>query len=314
MTPACVADDATSERPIAPPMDPLEALRTFVRVVDAGSFSAVARASGMGQPAISKQIASLEARVGAQLLLRTSHRLRTTDAGQQLYESASHLVEDFETVLSQVQHGHRTPSGLVRLAIAPVLGRRYVLPHLAAFLARYPDLRLETIVTDTERTLDLLQDGVHVVVHNGPLADASVVAKRLGATPVVTVATPKTLRTHGEPKRPRDLAKSPCIAFVRGGRIMPWRFGRSGSVVVPPRASLLTNDAEQIRAAVLADLGFAHTPGWLFARELEEGKVRRILRSHEREPLPLSAVYVGGPTIPTKVRVLVDFLASVPFP
>ena len=161
-------------------MDPLEALRTFVRVVDAGSFSAVARATGVGQPAVSKQVASLEALLGAHLLLRTSRRVGTTDAGQELYESAAHFIEDFESVLSQVQRGHRSPSGLVRLAIAPVLGRRYMLPHLGAFLARYPDLRIETVVTDTERALDLLQDGVHVVVHNGPLADTSVVAKRLG--------------------------------------------------------------------------------------------------------------------------------------
>ena len=83
--------------------------------------------------------------------------------------------------------------------------------------------------------------------------------------------------------------------------------------MIAPRASLLTNDAEQIRAAVLEDLGFAHTPAWLFARELEAGTVRRVLRPYERAPLPISAVYIGGPKIPTKVRVLVDFLATISF-
>lgn len=291
-------------------MDQLETMRTFVRVVDTGSFSAVARASGVGQPAVSKQIAALEARLGAQLLLRTSRRLRTTDAGQQLYESATRLLEDFEGALSHVQRGQRTPSGLVRLATAPVFGRRFLLPRLGALFARYPDLRVEVIATDTDRALDLLQEGVHVVVHSGPLADSSVVARKLATTPVVTVATPKVLRAHGEPKHPRDLEGCPCIGFVRRGGILPWRFSaKGGPIALSPRASLLSNDADQIRGAVLAGLGFAHTPGWLFARELEAGTVRRVLRKYERAPLPISAVYIGGPVVPTKVRVLVDFVA-----
>jgi DNA-binding transcriptional LysR family regulator len=131
------------------------------------------------------------------------------------------------------------------------------------------------------------------------------------ATPVVTVATPEHLQRHGEPRSPSDLDGRECITFVTGGAARPWRFkGKFGEIVHQPRGRLRTNDAEQIRAAVLAGLGLAHTPGWLFTREIASGEVRRILRKFERDPLLISAVRPGG-RLATKVRVFVDYMAEV---
>jgi LysR family transcriptional regulator for bpeEF and oprC len=128
----------------------------------------------------------------------------------------------------------------------------------------------------------------------------------------VTVATPEYLKRHGDPKSPSDLDGRECITFVSGGAARPWRFkGKAGEIVHPPKGRLRTNDAEQIRAAVLADLGVAHTPGWLFTREIASGDVRRILRKYERDPLPISAVHPAGRRLATKVRVFIDFLAAV---
>jgi LysR family transcriptional regulator for bpeEF and oprC len=291
-------------------MDQFEAIRMFVRVVDSGSFSAVAREAGIGQPAVSKQIAALEARLGAQLLRRTSRKLSITEAGQDFYESAVRLVDDFETAVSRVGRGQTAPSGLIRVAVAPVFGRVHLLPRLGEFFARFPDIVIETVVTD--RDVDLVQEGVDVAIHNGPLNDAAAVTRKIAATPIVTVATPEHLMRHGEPRSPSDLEGRECITFVSGGAVRPWRFkGKFGEILHQPKGRLRTNDAEQIRAAVLAGLGLAHTPGWLFTREIASGDVRRILRKYERDPLSVSAVLPGGRRLATKVRVFVDFLAEV---
>jgi DNA-binding transcriptional LysR family regulator len=291
-------------------MDPFEAIRMFVRVVDSGSFSAVAREAGIGQPAVSKQIAALEVRLGAQLLRRTSRSLSVTEAGQDFYESAVRLVDDLETAVSRVGRGQTAPSGLVRVTVSPVFGRLHLLPRLGEFFARFPDIVVETLVT--ERTVDLVQEGVDVAIHNGPLSDSTLVARKIAVTPVVTVATPEHLKRHGEPKSPSELDGHECITFVSGGAARPWRFkGKFGEIVHQPTGRLRTNDAEQIRAAVLAGLGIAHTPGWLFTGEIASGNVRRILRKYERDPLSISAVLPGGRRLATKVRVFVDFLADV---
>src|SRR5580658_3710998 len=199
-------------------MDQLEAIRMFVRVVDSGSFSAVAREAGIGQPAVSKQIAALESRLGAQLLRRTSRSLSVTQAGQDFYESAVRLVDDLETAVSRVGRGQTAPSGLIRVTLAPVFGRVHVLPRLGEFFARFPDIVVEIVVTD--RAVDLVQEGVDVAIHNGPLTDSSVVARKIAATPVVTVATPEHLKRYGEPRSPATLtavSASPSSLEARPG-------------------------------------------------------------------------------------------------
>jgi LysR family transcriptional regulator for bpeEF and oprC len=153
---------------------------------------------------------------------------------------------------------------------------------------------------------------VEVAIRHGPLTDSTLVARKIAATPVVTVATPGYLKVGGEPRSPGDLDGRECITFVTGGAVMPWRFkGQLGEHVHHPQGRLRTNDAEQIRAAVLAGLGIAHAPGWLFTRELAEGEVRRILRKYERDPISISAVHPGGRRLTTKARVFIDFLEEV---
>ena len=252
-------------------MDQFEAMRAFVRVVDSGSFSAVAREAGVGQPAVSKQIAALEARLGAQLLRRTSRSVHVTEAGQDFYESTVRLLDDLDTAVSRVGRGQTAPSGVIRVTVAPVFGRVHLLPRLGEFFARFPDIAVEIVVTDL--TVDLVQEGVDVAIRHGPQTDSTLVARRVAATPVLTVATREHLERYGEPKSPGDLEGHECVTFVSGGAAWPWRFkGKFGEIVHQPKGHLRTNDAEQIRAAVLAGLGFAHTPGWLFTREIASGE------------------------------------------
>jgi len=136
-------------------MDRLDAIRTFVRVVESRSFSAVARESGVGQPTVSKQIASLEKHLGAQLLMRSSRRLALTDAGRDFFESASKLVSDLDAAESRIGRGLRSPTGLVRVGVAPAFGALCIVPRLPDFYQRYPDVRVEVCVSD--RSADLIE-------------------------------------------------------------------------------------------------------------------------------------------------------------
>lgn len=282
----------------------------FVRVVESGSFSAVARATGLGQPAVSKQITALETHLGAQLLRRTSRSLSVTEAGQDFYESATRLIDDLEAAESRVGRGQSAPSGLVRVTVAPVFGRLLVVPRLPAFFAQYPDIAVETIVTD--RPVNLVEEGVDLAVHNGALVDSTAVAQRIAMTPVITVASPDYLAVHGEPSAPSALEAHGCVIYAPQGAPRAWGFkGKFGAFECHPHGRFRTNDADQIRAAVLNGLGLAHAPGWLFAHEIASGQVRRVLRAYEPDPLPISAVRPAGRRLPAKVRVFIDFLARL---
>ncbi len=291
-------------------MDQIAAIRLFIRVAESASFSAVARAAGVGQPAVSKQIAALETHLGAQLLRRTSRSLSLTEAGQDFYEAAVRLIEDLEAAESRIGRGQTAPSGLVRVTVAPVFGRLYVVPLLADFFARYPDISVETIVTD--RSVNLVEEGIDLAIHNGALSDSTLVARKIAATPIITVASPHYLRTHGDPATPGELDRHRCVIFAPQGAPRAWRFkGKFGDIEIRPKGSFRTNDADEIRAAVLCHLGLAHTPGWLFAPEIASGAVRVVLRDYEPDPLTISAVHPAGRRLPAKVRVFIDFLAEI---
>lgn len=291
-------------------MDRLDAIGLFVRVVDNGSFSAVARLLGVGQPAVSKQIAGLEAHLGAQLLQRTSRSLTLTEAGRDFYESAVRLIGDIEAAESRVGRGQLAPSGLVRATVAPVFGRLYVVPRLGEFFDRYPDVTVDLVVAD--RLINLVEEGIDLGIHNGELSDSSLIARRIARTPIVTVATPAYLAAHGEPATPAELERHACVIYAPQGAPRVWGFaGRFGPIAYQPKGAFRTNDAEQIRAAVLADLGLAHTPGWLFDSELASGAVRLVLTDFEPAPLAISAVRPGGRFLASKVKVFIDFLAEI---
>jgi LysR family transcriptional regulator for bpeEF and oprC len=291
-------------------MDQIAAMRMFVRVVESGSFSAVAREAGVGQPGVSKQISALEAHLGAQLLRRTSRSLSVTEAGQDFYESAVRLIGDLEAAESQVGRGQNSPSGLLRVTVAPVFGHLYIVPRLHEFFLQFPDIVLEFVVTD--RSINLIEEGIDLAIHNGELKDSTLISQRIATTPVITVASHAYLEAHGEPISPGDLDKHRCIIFAPQGAPRPWRFaGNTGDIVYRPKGNFRTNDADQIRAAVLANLGLAHTPGWLFAREIASNAVRAVLHDHEPARLSISAVHPAGRRLATKVRIFIEFLTRI---
>lgn len=290
-------------------MDKISAIRLFVRLVECGSFSAVGRIEGIGQPAVSKQIASLERHLGAQLVMRTSRQIVITEAGQMFYESARKLVDDYDALESSVGTRQRSPQGLIRVSTAPAHGRICITPLLGEFFRMYPAIMIEMLVS--ERHSDLLGDSVDVAIRHGRLADSSLSARKLCETNFVLVASPNYLALRGEPREVSDLELHACIVFTEGRDPYPWRF-KAGveSISYVPRGQLLTGDAEHIRVAVLGGLGIAQAPFWLVADEIRTGQLQVLLPLSQPAPVPIHLVYRAARHVPRKLRFFMDYLVS----
>ena len=291
-------------------MDRFDVMQLFVRVVDAGSFSRAAKVTGVAQPTASKQISQLEKRLGAQLLRRTSRGLSLTSAGQDYYESAVRLLSEVDAAEARIGHDQNTTSGHVRVAISAAFGRMYVVPRLPELFARYPGMSVTLEVS--ERFVNLVESGIDVAIRIGFLSDSLLFAKRIGNVEAVTVATPAYFARHGRPKVPSDLQRHTCVVFTPNSQVRPWEFANGKErETVKPAGLVMTNDAEHIRAAVLAGLGIAHNSSWLFAADIASGAVVRVLKEYAPPPYPINAVWPSGRRVPEKVKAFVEFLALV---
>jgi DNA-binding transcriptional LysR family regulator len=287
-------------------MDRLDAMQAFVRVVEKGSFSAVAKERGIGQPAVSKQISALEEELGTELIHRTARSIALTDPGRDFYESALRILDDFENATSRIGRGQTAPKGLIRVTVPPTFARLHMVSKLPAFLAAYPDIAIEMSTSESPTTI--IEDGFDFAIHSGDLPDSTLVARRLGQTMIVLVATPQYLARYGAPESPEDLNRFRSVVFVEGGSVLPWSFGSGQDAKrVIPTGVFRTSDIEQMRMGVLEHLGIAQAPAWLFAAELREGTVVRLLTPFERA-VPILAVRPASRRMSAKVRIFIEHL------
>jgi DNA-binding transcriptional LysR family regulator len=287
-------------------VDKFDAMQVFVRVIEKGSFSAVAKERGIGQPAVSKQISGLEDELGTELIHRTSRSISLTEAGRDFYESSLRILDDFESATSRIGRGQTTPKGLIRITVPPTFARLHMVSKLPAFFTAYPDMAVEMAASESPATI--IQDGYDLAIHSGDLPDSSLVARRFAQTIIILVATPQYLTHHGAPESPEDLSRHRAVVFTERGITQPWTFGSGqGAKRVIPSGVFRTSDIEQMRMGVLEHLGIAQAPAWLFAAELREGTVLRLLTPFERT-VPILAVRPASRRMSTKVRVFIEHL------
>jgi len=287
-------------------VDKFDAMQIFVRLVEKGSFSAVAKERGIGQPAVSKQISALENELGTELIHRTSRAFALTEPGRDFYESALRILEDFENATSRIGRGQTAPKGLIRVTVPPTFARLHMVSKLASFFAAYPDLTIEMAASESPSTI--IEDGFDLAIHSGELPDSTLVARRFAQTMIILVATPQFLSLHGAPESPDDLKRFRAVALVERGSVQAWSFGSGQDARrVVPTGVFRTSDMEQMRMGVLEHLGIAQAPAWLFAAELREGTVIRLLTPYERT-VPILAVRPASRRLPAKVRIFIEHL------
>lgn len=290
--------------------DTLALFRTFVRVVEAGSFTAVAAERNTSQPTISRQIAALEDHLGCALFQRTTRALSLTDDGRTFYGAALTALEAAEQAESAVGRRRGRASGRLRLACAGVFGRLHVIPRLPAFMARHPEIEIDLVMHD--RFTDLIEEGVDLALRVGAVSDSSLVSRAIGVSRRSVVAARAYVDRAGAPAHPEELRRHPCILY--GGLVsgQTWTFSApSGPVSVTVSGPFRVDNTEGVRASVLQGMGIGYVPVWHFVEdEIDSGRLVVLLRDYEPTPLPISAVFPSRRHLAPKVRAAIDFFAA----
>ncbi len=290
-------------------MDRFQAMTTFIRVVDTGSFSAAARQINVGQPAVSKMIVQLEERLGVRLITRTTRGLSPTEAGQRFYERARRALEEADEAELAARGAGRGLTGRLCISAATTFARLHIVPRLPVFLAEHPELDLEVIMDD--RLIDMVEEGVDVSLRMGALPDSTATARKLAVGRRSLVATPAYLARAGVPQSPADVAGHQAVVYTRyDARNWTFRNAAGGEASVSVGGRLRVTAAEGLRAAVLADMGLAVASDWMFTRELESGAVVRVLEDWALPSLDLWAVFPNGRLASAKARIFADFVAE----
>ena len=304
-------------------MDRLAAMQTFVRVVERGSFSAVAREMGATQSGVSKQVAALERALRAQLLSRTTRSLALTEAGERYFEEARRLVAEIAEAESAVHRSEQQLTGWLRVAASVGYGRLKLLPLVASFLAAHPDVKIDLRLNDG--FIDLVESGIDVAVRVGDLADSSLVAQRVATTTRALIASRRYLRSRAKgaraPRVPDDLMHHDCIVYSELDTLNAWSFtagagarAEAGSqVTVRVQGRLQTNSSEVVRAAVLSGLGIGYAPNWLFEDALAAGDVQRLLPGWHAPSVPIHVVTPPQRRTSAKVRAFARHVAAGAF-
>lgn len=279
----------------------------FVRIVETGSLSAVARELGTTQPTVSKHLTALEQHVKARLLQRTTRKLSLTEAGTLYYETCKRVVDELREAQAALSHLQNSLSGRLHVNTSIAFGESFLTRLLLEFQRRNPDLSVHLSLDD--RFIDLVGEGVDVAVRIGRLADPNVIARRLGATRRVLVSTPEYLQRHAAPQRPEDLARHNCLLYTYLSTGNEWLFqGEAGPIRVRVSGNFESNNGHVLREAVGAGLGIAMTPDWLVYEGLSSGRLVSILPQFSTLPLDINAVYPSNRLLTAKVRAFIDFL------
>ena len=289
-------------------MDRIQSVRLFIRVVELGSFSKAAAEAGIGQPAATKMVAALEARLGARLLHRSTHGVSPTEIGGLYCDKCRvivHHVEEAESVAalmqSQVQGG-------LRISTSVAFGRRVLVPLVMQFMRANPRLQIDLNFED--RYLDLVEHGIDVAIRMGRLADSTLGARYLGVNPWLLVASAEYLTARGTPQSPGDLPAHDALVYSSVQGDARWHFtGADGQVqAVPVRGPLRSNNLSALLAAARGGLGVAALPRYVAQQSLRAGTVRELLPQWTLPAQEIHAVFPSPRLVPAKVLSLVDGL------
>jgi len=291
-------------------MDVMQSMAIFRRVVEAKNFSAVARESNMSQSTVSKHIAALEERLDTKLLNRSTRSIMLTEAGKEYYHHCIRILNDFQEAEASVGKGKIKPTGTLRISTSAAFGRTCLLPHLKEFFDHFPDIDIDLLFDDDY--VDLVKEGIDLAIRIGPLADSTLIARKIGSSPRVVVASPEYLVKHGRPKKPADLSKHNCLLYSLQKTPNLWYFNstQEGDESIKVNGRLKASSPDAICDATVEGLGISILGEWYVHEHIKNGRLKVILPDYKPTPFDIHAVYPERRFVPQKVKQMIKFLAE----
>lgn len=291
-------------------MDRFDAMSAFVAVADLKGFAPAARKLGISSSGVTRLVNALEAHLGIRLLQRTTRSIALTDGGARFLEQCRRILADIAEAEMLAQAERASPMGRFIVSAPVLFGRLHVSHLMCMYLSRYPEVIGELVLTD--RNVNLVEDGIDVAVRIGQLSDSSLVARKVGETRRVLVASPEYLARHGEPREPANLQQHACIQVTAISPSTDWTFHRARealSVSVAPR--YVTNSADAAIWHAERDGGLTLALAYQVSQHVKDGRLRVVLADFEPQPLPIQLVYPTARWVSAKVRAFLDLTAEI---
>lgn len=294
---------------VAPGLDRARELAVFAAVAADGSFSAAGRRLSLTPSGVSRTIDRLEARLGARLLLRTTRALALTAEGRTYLASARRILADLDDA-DQAIADQRAPRGRIRVSGAVAHGRLCIVPLIGEFVRRYPQILVDINLSDG--MVDVAAGQADVAIRFGPMADSGLTARRLGEYGRTIVASPEYLARRGTPQTPEDLHDHDCLNFNFRRAEPVWPFHRNGAVyALPIQGSVEANSGDTLLQLALDGVGIARVGNFSLGVAMTTGRLVPLLQAFNPGDVEVfHAVFVGGPNMPARVRVFVDYLVE----
>jgi DNA-binding transcriptional LysR family regulator len=287
----------------------LDDFAIFLAILDHGSLTAAARATGRSLQAVSRSLAKLEGELGVQLIQRTTRSLRSTPAGARFEERIRQAIADLDAARLDVQQEEKVVAGALRIGAPPLFAHEYLVEMVADFMQRHPAVEVELVLSD--RRANLVEERLDAALRIGDLPDSSLRARHLADLRRVIFAAPAWLAKHGRPVHPHDLQRLPCVVRSFGPERGKWTVTIGGkSERIDVHGPFKANDAASCNRAVLAGLGAGLSPYWQVRRHIENGSAEVLLEEYAPPAVGMHAVWPNGRRLPVRTRLFIDFLVT----
>lgn len=288
-------------------------MEVFVLAAELKSFSAAGRRLKMSPSAVSKLVTRLEDRLGTRLVVRSTRMLQLTPEGETYRARAARILAEIADTEAVVAGGGRMrPRGPLFVNASVGFGERYILPLTGAFLAQFPEVQLDVTLTDD--TVDLIRERVDIAIRHGPLRDSSLMARKIGSSPQVVIASPCYIVERGLPQTPTDLDKHNCINFNFRRAVEGWPFRDPGSGRIdirPVAGNIKASSGSIIRQYCLDGLGIGRVGRFHVEPDIQAGRLQVLLEDYNPDDIEeIHAVYAGHEHLAVRIRAFIDFLAG----
>jgi DNA-binding transcriptional LysR family regulator len=294
-------------------MDRIAAMTAFVRVVEAGSFTKAAKTLDVPKPTVTRLVQQLETQLRVRLIHRSTRALTLTPEGATYYERTVRLLAELEDIESSTRDSLAAPSGRIKVEVSVAMAAMVIIPALGDFHARHPAITIELSIGN--RDVDVVADGIDCAIRIGPIADQSLVARRIGHFHFVTCAAPGYLKTHGVPVHPNDLLAAHSTIGMMSTRLsgpLPFAFFKDGQrLEITPPYRLAVNDTHAYLAAGIAGLGIIQAPSISVQSAVGSGQLVALLEDWHSDVYPTSILYPPNRFLSSKVRVFVDWVVEL---